>query len=133
MHAGRWTIVARLPSRTRRPSEYTLRARVRVHCVCGIERDVWLEDVESGRSTGCESRRCAARYHASHDIREMLTGWIGREAKALAGHLDAAAVERMRADRMRLMEESIRDYLRQRGSVYDLGPPPASRVFQRRA
>jgi hypothetical protein len=130
---SRWTPIARLQSQIRRPSEHTLRGRLRMRCVCGIERDVWLEDVESGRSTGCESRRCAARYHASLDIREMLAGWINRELELLKPHLSEEALELVRVERMRWTEEAIRDYLLARTAVFDLGPPPASRCFRARA
>lgn len=73
MQTGRWTILARAPSRQRRPSRPHLRARVVVRCVCGVQRTVWLEDLEQGRSTGCESRRCHARFLAVQDLRAKLT------------------------------------------------------------
>lgn len=54
-----------------------------VRCVCGVERIVWLEDLEQGRSTGCESRRCSARFLASQDMRSMLTHWLELERDLL--------------------------------------------------
>lgn len=84
MDTGRWTIVARATPRVRRPSDpQKLRARVHVRCVCGVERTVWLDDVQQARSTGCESRRCLARYLASRDMREALASFIAAEQEAL--------------------------------------------------
>jgi hypothetical protein len=79
MDTGRWTILSRATPQPRRPSQQYLRARVHVRCVCGVERIVWLEDIEQKRSTGCESRRCSGRFRASRDMRDMLTQWIELE------------------------------------------------------
>ena len=140
--AGRWTIIARAVPLRRRPSVPAIRARVHVRCVCGVERIIWLEDLESGRSRGCESRRCAARFLASADIRAMLDGWIDREATAIAAlgaqqlvdqvSLDALADAFVRERRL-VADEAIRDYLRATGPRHDLEPPVLTRVFCQRA
>ena len=121
MTPGRWTIVSRAEPRPRRAHGWQ-RARVHVRCVCGVERTVWLEDLEAGKSTGCVSRRCAARYHASEDVRLMLTVWLQREHDALVAmavrcqpharkQVEALAAELLRA-RAHECDEAIRDYLR---------------------
>jgi len=81
----RWTILARVARARRRPSQPDLRERVRCRCVCGIERIVWLEDVTAGRSTGCSSRTCRARFAASAGVRDMLSRWATGELEALEG------------------------------------------------
>lgn len=134
MNYGRWTIQARAKSQARRPSEYTVRARMHVRCVCGLEKIVWQEDLEAGRSTGCESRRCAARFHASLDIREMLTGWVDREVELLRPYLAVDVLSALQADRLGRIEEAIREYLRAPSRVVlDLGPPPPVTAFRKRA
>lgn len=72
MQTGRWTILARATPRRRRPSQRDLRARVHVRCVCGIERIVYLEDLEQERTSGCDSRLCHARFLAVQDLRAKL-------------------------------------------------------------
>ncbi len=142
MQTGRWTIVARAVPLRRRPSVPAIRARVHVRCVCGIERIIWLEDLESGRSRGCESRRCAARFLASADIKEMLEGWIQRDRAALCALgaeqlLDAPSLEALAdvfvRERRLLVDEAVRDYLRPGTLKHDLEPQSASRVFCLRA
>jgi hypothetical protein len=83
MDAGRWTIVSRATPQPRRPSQPYLRARVHVRCVCSLESVVWLEDIEQGRSGGCRSRSCHARFLASRTMRALLTRWIADERGAL--------------------------------------------------
>ena len=103
MDTGRWTIIARATSRPRRPSQPYLRARVHVRCVCGAERIVWLEDLETPeRTTGCSSRRCKARFEASRDVRAMLTEWALRELAALEhfAKLQKSAETRRRIERI---------------------------------
>lgn len=136
--AGRWTVLARAVPLRRRPSVPAIRARVHVRCVCGTERIIWLEDLESGRSRGCESRRCAARFLASADIREMLTGWVERERVAICALgvqqlVDGASLEALAdafvRERLLLVDEAIRDYLRPGTPMHDLEPQSASQVF----
>jgi hypothetical protein len=83
MDTGRWTILSRATSQPRRPSQPYLRAKVNVLCVCGVQRAVWLEDIEQKRSMGCESPRCRNKFAASGDVREMLTEWINAQLEAL--------------------------------------------------
>lgn len=89
MTPGRWTIVARAGRAQRRPGE-AARQRVRVRCVCGYERDVWLQDLQTGRSTGCDSRICAARFMAVEEVRATLSSWSQRELELLSGVVDPA-------------------------------------------
>ena len=103
MDAGRWTILARATPQPRRRSPPHLRARVHVRCVCGLAHTVWLEDIEQGRSTGCSSRRCFARYQASHDLRAALTRFIDREHEALVA-LAQRADAKKRASIVRLAD-----------------------------
>lgn len=142
MQTGRWTILARATPLRRRPSVPAIRARVHVRCVCGVERIIWLEDLESGRSRGCESRRCAARFLASADIREMLDGWVERDRAAVVALgveqlVDAHALSTLAdvfvRERRLLIDEAIRDYLRPGTPKHDLEPQSASRVFCLRA
>jgi hypothetical protein len=121
---GRWTILARATSQQRRPSQPYLRARVHVRCVCGTERTVWLEDLETpDRTTGCSSRRCKARWEASRDVRTLLTTWALAELDALErlAKLQRAAELRRRieqvareqySERMRALDAYIADWLR---------------------
>jgi hypothetical protein len=114
---GRWTIVARRARVQRRPGEAP-RERVLVRCVCGQERVVWLQDMQTGRTTGCESRLCAARYLVADEIRTTLTGWGAREHQLLSGlkgpaarHL-RSAIEELERERMQSIEQVIESFLR---------------------
>ncbi len=116
MTPGRWTIVARTARAQRRPGE-ALRERVRVRCVCGYERDVWLQDLQTGRSTGCDSRLCAARYLAADDIRAALAGWSEREREHLEARVGPrsalrAALDELARERAQSIEHVIDAFLR---------------------
>lgn len=91
MTSCRWTIVRNLPSVPRRVSDPGRhRRRARVRCVCGHERVIWLDDLHSGRSSGCNSHRCSARYEialelerelgprfaAAHKLHDRLARWL---------------------------------------------------------
>lgn len=115
MH-GRWTIVARTGRAQRRPGE-ALRERVRVRCVCAYERVIWLQDLQTGRSTGCDSRLCAARYLAADDIRTALSGWSEREREHLeqvVGPRSAlrAALAELAREREQSIERVVDAFLR---------------------
>lgn len=126
MDAGRWTIVSRAKSLPRRPGRPCLRARVHVRCVCNHESTVWLEDIEQGRSGGCRSRSCHARFLASRNMRALLTGWIADERSelcALAGPAYAPELERL-ADQLctaqlARIDDVIADWLRAPVLEYD--------------
>lgn len=104
----RWTIVARTARGQRRPGE-ALRERVQVRCVCGYERIVWLQDMQTERTTGCDSRLCAARYLAAEDIRTALRGWSDHELATLEAAVGprATALRRAIGDIAREREASI--------------------------
>lgn len=69
----RWTIVRKLSPMPRRASDPTRnRPRAHVRCVCGFERVLWLEEITQGRSSGCNSHRCRARFEAARDVEAML-------------------------------------------------------------
>lgn len=129
---GRWTVVARAAPMQRRPSMPALRARVHVQCVCGVERIIWLEDLESGRSRGCESRRCAARFLASQDVRVMLDSWVAKDRAAMLRAM-AEAVDHVTRARTRLIDEAIRDYLRPGAQVDELDIARTCTAFGERA
>lgn len=108
MMGQRWTIVARCARGQRRPGE-AMRERVQVRCVCGFERVVWLQDMQTGRTTGCDSRICAARYLAAEDIRVALRGWSDHELRTLEDAVGprATALRRALGDLAREREASI--------------------------
>ena len=108
MMGQRWTIVARCARGQRRPGE-AMRERVQVRCVCGFERVVWLQDMQTGRTTGCDSRICAARYLAAEDIRAALRGWSDHELATLEAAVGprATALRRALGDLAREREASI--------------------------
>ncbi len=108
MTGGRWTIVARRARVQRRPGEAP-RERVLVRCVCGFERIVWLQDIQTGRTTGCDSRLCAARHLAAEDIRAALRGWSDHELATLEAAVGprATALRRAITDLARDREASI--------------------------
>lgn len=115
----RWTVVARAPSRVRRLSAPRVRARVFVRCVCGVERVLWLEDIQSGHSTGCESRWCAARYVAALDARKMLDSWVERELELIkrevvrfGGQCDPALLSAIQQERAGHIDHAIAEYLK---------------------
>lgn len=108
MMGQRWTIVARCARAQRRPGE-AMRERVQVRCVCGLERVVWLQELQMGRTTGCYSRICAARYLAAEDIRNALRGWSDHELATLEAAVGPRAIALRRAlgDLAREREASI--------------------------
>ncbi len=115
---NRWTIVARLEPQRRRACETYERQRVRVRCVCGIERDVFLQELQTGRTWGCDSRLCAARYLVSADLRAELERWSTREQEVFGGaaeralaQADALALRRLAEDLERERARSIDDVL----------------------
>lgn len=62
---GRWTVV--------RPSGFEVqsgarRARCVVRCVCGYERVAFEYMVKGGRTTGCPSTKCRARFEAAQEL-----------------------------------------------------------------
>lgn len=52
-----------------RYSEPGLRSRVHVRCVCGHEQDVFESDLRSGKTGGCKTGACSARWHAAEQLR----------------------------------------------------------------
>lgn len=116
MTQGRWTIVARVARGQRRPGE-AMREKVLVRCVCGLERIVWLQDMQTGRTTGCDSRACAARYLVADDIRHALSDWSERERAHLEQHVGPrsalrAALTELAREREQSIEHVIETFLR---------------------
>lgn len=111
----RWTILARASRARRRPSQPDLRDRVRVRCVCGVERIAWLEDVTSNRSTGCSSRTCRARFAASAGVRDLLSAWATRELEAL----EQMASQQRRVEDQRRIQRMARAQYQARMSAVD--------------
>lgn len=120
---NRWTIVQRLEPQRRRACEAYERQRVRVRCVCGVERDVFLQELQTGRTWGCDSRVCAARYIASSDVRAELERWARDERTLLEqaaeratsslgkGELEALA-DRLERERERSIDAFLDRFLR---------------------
>lgn len=82
---GRWTVVRRASPARRSSAEAYDRARVVVHCVCGRERYAFEVDLHTGRTQGCSSSKCAAKWEAVQGIREVMAGAI---AAYLTAHPD---------------------------------------------
>lgn len=78
---GRWTVVKRIAPAQRYGTSY-MRARVRVRCVCGEEKPVFVCDLRSGKTAGCRSRRCQDRYVAAKALRARLDQVIADFLKA---------------------------------------------------
>jgi hypothetical protein len=76
MDTGRWTIIRHEAPERRRPSCPQQRRRVLARCVCGLEKVVWTDDIVAGRSTGCDSHRCKARWEVACDFRKRLDAWL---------------------------------------------------------
>ena len=103
MTACRWTIVCNLPPTPRRPSRQHDRQRARVRCVCGLECVIWLEDLHGGRSSGCNSHRCRARYEIAIELEREL-GSRFATAHKLHDRLARWLSESGRRDRLEMRE-----------------------------
>jgi hypothetical protein len=73
-------------------------------CVCGERKLAWRDDLESGRSTGCSSRRCIVRAQVVEElmpeVAKLLRGPEGERINvALQARLQRWLVEARQADR----------------------------------
>lgn len=68
---GRWTVVGHAPAKQVGGENYR-RACVYVECVCGVRQRALEGDLKRGRSSGCRSSRCRARWEAMRYIGTML-------------------------------------------------------------
>lgn len=85
-YAGsRWTVLRMTTPGTR---SGRTRARYLCRCSCGAEQAVFHEDLAGGRSGGCKSTECRARFEAVQAIRpkldELFEGFM-RDGLALRG------------------------------------------------
>jgi hypothetical protein len=65
---GRWTVLKLAAPLKRAQSDTGMQSRAVTRCVCGHEQVSWLKDLELGRSAGCRSLKCRARYEALGEL-----------------------------------------------------------------
>ncbi len=84
---GRWTVVS-YASPGRRSGDTYLRPRVLVRCVCRAERLAFEVDLKRGRTLGCRSARCRARWEASRALLDHLRGRVAEAEAAVVSFLE---------------------------------------------
>ena len=69
----RWTIIRRATPAQR---SGTTRRRVLCRCVCGLEQPVYEMDLSTGRTSGCKSTNCRARWEAAESLRGQVEAML---------------------------------------------------------
>lgn len=76
---GRWTTIR---SAGFREQSGKRRARCVVQCVCGHEQTAYEYMLRGGKTTGCTSRKCLARFEAGEQLRPILVAQVDATIEA---------------------------------------------------
>lgn len=90
---GRWTVVRASSPAKESANDEGVRSRVLTRCVCGHEKVSSCRTLLRGKSTGCKSKTCAARWAASNELKVRLDTWLDtwiKEAREPDEEWDAA-------------------------------------------
>jgi hypothetical protein len=90
---GRWTVIRASSPAKESANDEGLRSCVLTRCVCGHEKVSSCRTLQRGKSTGCKSKTCAARWAASNELKARLDTWLDgwiREARERDDDSDAA-------------------------------------------
>ncbi len=113
----RWTVLKHLPPAKRRDCDNGARARVLVRCACGVEKPMWVQDLQRA-VTGCNSKDCMAGVRAVKEAGDFIderSRGASREVRQFARQLKIALQDLPRLTREaheRAAQELIQAQLR---------------------
>ena len=124
---GRWTVLKKLPPAKHRPSDTGVRVRYLARCICGLEKPVWIQDLQRGRR-GCRSADCMADERAYKRIDVVIDVRVRGASREIRdfGHilkLDMRELPRLtREEREKFARQKLQAELRGEGIDADGAP-----------